>query len=176
MSQSFLNIFLTTALLLFMGGTFLFFWMRSLEQGVKKTWTHLLENLNARLDKIPLLLEIVKKATAGEETLINEAIRLRAQSHMLEQAGNKKVHIELSLSDNLHRLWELTKKYPQLERDTLFLALQKEFETVQVEIEQILESYNQQVRHYNNFLKFIFLKPFFLLFRFKKMQIFEFES
>ena len=158
-----------------MAGTFLFFYFRSLENELTREWEIVLDSLRLRLDKIPNLLETVRSLAAGQEKLVEELVKLRAASWPMEESGRTKVQNELVISEKLKAVWAMAGKFPDLARDTNFLALRTEFKEIGQEIENEVEAYNKRVRKHNKRVRFILFLPFSLLFRFKKAPVFEFE-
>lgn len=175
MTQPFLIAFFTVLILLIMGGTFLFFYLRSLRHELAEYWDTALDNLRLRLDKIPNLLETVRGLIVGQDKLIGELAELRSASWPMETASKDKVHKELIVSERLKAAWDLAQQFPELNRDTNFLALKMEFKDCAREIERALDAYNERVRHYNKAVRFLPWRPFVLLFRFSNLPIFEFE-
>jgi len=168
--------FFTIVIVVGMAFTFLFFYVKSKLHDIHKTWHLLLEKLNHRLDKIPTILETMRKYTQDQEKLIQEIIDLRAKSRPMEKIDAEKVQLELDISEKLREVWKLGEKMPELQRDTNFLAFKIELKALETEIEKFLEQYNQKVRSYNKWLQFIPLRLILLIFRFPKISIFEFES
>jgi hypothetical protein len=168
--------FSTLLILLLMAGTFAFFYFRSLLAELNEYWLLVLDDLSLRLDKIPNLLETVKSLTSGEEKLISQIIELRGQSRPMEKADAAKVRGELAVSQQLRVVWSLPKQFPELNRDTNFLALKTEFKELNGEIEKSADEYNQRVRKYNKTAGLIFLRPVAAVFRFDAKQVFEYET
>lgn len=176
MSQSILVAIFSVVVLLAMAGTFLFFYLRSVRSEVYEYWLLLMGKLHLRLDKIPNLIETMRRLTTGQEALLAELVRLRSESWKINEADKRKVQTELALSNKLGLIWSLRKQLPELNKDTNFLALRMEFKQVSKEIEAMLDGYNEKVRSYNGSLRNLFFLPFVLLFPFRKLAVFEFES
>lgn len=175
MAQQVLIIVLSVIVLLIMGGTMLFFYFRALLHELDLDWQIVLDNLRLRLDKIPNLLETVRFFSPGESKIIEELAKLRSKSWPAEHGGKDKTSMETAVSANLKAVWALEKKYPDLARDTNFLALKTEFKEINAEIVGSLEFYNKRVKRYNGIVRFILFLPFSLLMRFPKMPLFSFE-
>ncbi|MBU0667937.1 LemA family protein [Patescibacteria group bacterium] len=170
-----LIVVLSLLVLLLIGIVFLFFYMRGLRMEVQKTWLDLLERLNVRLDKIPNLIETLRRLSAGDEKFLQDMVNLRAQAWPLDQADKKRVYSELSLAAELGKCWELAGKVPGLKMDTNFLALRTEFGQIAREIDERTHKYNEKARHYNGAREFFLFKLFLLLLGFKRQPILEFE-
>jgi len=176
MPQSILTAFFTLLILLLMAGTFLFFYFRGLLHEVNEKWDTVLDNLRLRLDKIPNLVETVRKLAPGQEELVSELITLREGSWPLAESGKNKVNRELEISEKLGNVWKLHGQFPELEKDTNYLSLKSEFKEISKEIENALEVYNDEVRVFNKSVGNIFMRPFAVLLKFSRLPVFEFEA
>jgi LemA protein len=136
----------------------------------------LLKRMRKRLDKIPNLIETVRSRSSGQDQLINELINLRSSTWLMNKPTKNNVQNQLKITEDIHRIWSLTKQFPELNRETNFLALKMEFKQIGDEIEKHLDAYNKKVRKYNKITGFIFFLPLIFAFRLGKMYIFEFES
>ncbi len=159
-----------------MAQTFLFIFAQSLKHEAQTQWKQVLGKLNARLDKIPFLLESFRKHLPEEKDLISEIVALRAASHRIDESTPEKVHGELAISEKLRILWAWEGKNETLQKDTSFLASRNEFQRLEKETEQFSERYNMSIRRYNRLVGFPVLKALFFLFRLRKVSIFEFEG
>lgn len=175
MQSSILVAIFSVVVLLIMAGTFLFFYMRSIRADIYEYWRELLGKLRLRLDKIPNLIETVKRLQISQDQLLADLVNLRSESWKIAEANKQKVHKELEISNKLGIIWGLRSELPQLNQDTNFLALRMEFKQANKDIEGMLDTYNDRVRRYNKSRRNLFFLPFVLLFRFKKLPIFEFE-
>jgi len=175
MIDSVIIIVATVAVLLLMAVSFLFIYFRSIRHELELEWHVVLANLRLRLDMIPNLLETVKQFAPQENKAVDELVKLRSDCWPMERADKSKVHKELSVSTRLRGIRALAKKYPELARDTNFLALGTDFRQVSAEIEKNVENYNNHVRKYNRKVRFILFMPISMLFGFPKMTVFEFE-
>jgi hypothetical protein len=158
-----------------MAGTFAYFYFRSLTAELNDYWLLVLDDLHLRLDKIPNLLETVKSLTSSQDKLISRIIDLRAKSRPMEKADAAKVGEELAISEHLRAIWNLPGQFPELNRDTNFLAIKNEFKELDEEIEKSSDEYNERVRKYNNKAGLFFLQPVAAVFRFGRKTIFEYE-
>ncbi len=170
-----LIIILSFLVLLLVGVVFLFFHMKSLRGEVESAWLNLLDRLNVRLDKIPNLIETLRRLTEGQEKLFESMIDLREKSWPLDQPDKERVHAELAVAGVLHQTWELSGKYEELKKDTNFLELRTEFKDTAKEIDDLTNIYNKKARHYNKSREFLLFKPFLLVLGFKRLPILEFE-
>jgi LemA protein len=175
MTDSIIIIVATVAVLLLMAGAFLYIYFRSIRHELDREWQVVLDDLRLRLDMIPNLIETIRQFAPQEKKAINELVKLRSECWPMEKADKLKVQKELAVTTRLRELRTLANKYPELSRDTNFLALGTEFKEVGGEIENSVENYNNRVRRYNRKVRFILFLPVSLLFGFPKMPVFEFE-
>lgn len=175
MPQSVLVAIFSIIVLLATAGAFLFFYLRSVRAEINEYWLLLIDKLHLRLDKIPNLIETVRRFTTGQEAVTAELIKLRSASWQIPQANKQKVQTELMISNQLGVIWALCSQFPEANKDTNLLALRMEFKEVGKTIEAMLDGYNEQVRGYDKSLRNLFFLPFVLLFRLRKLSIFEFE-
>lgn len=174
MSNSILIIVSSLIVLLLIAATFAFFYLKTVRQEINEYWLLLLERLHLRLDKIPNLIETVRKFKADESMKV--LIDLRAKIWPVYEADKIQVQSQLEITEKLQKLWHLSKQIPELGKDTNFLALKMEFRQTGSDIENVSEKYNQKIRSYNHKIGFILLAPFAIIFGFKRLPIFEFEG
>jgi len=175
MTDSIIMITGTVCVLLLMAAAFLFIYFRSLRNDLQAQWRIVLDNLRLRLDKIPNLIENVRRFAPSATNAATELIKLRSACWPLFNPDKEKVFKELAVSLKLKEIWALENKYPALSHDTNYLALKMEFRDVNGEIEKSLEEYNNRLRKYNSKVRFFLFLPFALIFGFTKLPIFEFE-
>jgi LemA protein len=175
MNDSVIIIVATAVVLLLMAAAFVYIWFRSIRHELENEWRVVLDDLRLRLDKIPNLIETVRRFAPEEKKAVAELIKLRCDSWPMEEADKFKVQKELLISARLKELWAIEKKQPELARDTNYLSLKTEFKESAAEIESAILNYNDRVRRYNRRVRFIFFLPLSLIFGFRKMPVFEFE-
>ena len=165
----------TVIVLLLMAAAFLYIYFRSIRNDLKAQWDVVLDDLRMRLDKIPNLIETIRRFAPQETNAFDELIKLKSACWPMENSDKDKVLKELAVSSKLREVWALEKKYPEMSRDTNFLSLKMEFKDAGAEIDRTLDDYNNRVRKYNGKVRFFLFLPFSLLFGFPKVSIFEFE-
>ena len=168
-------IILSLLVLLFIGAVFLFFYMRGLRSDVMTAWIDVLERLNVRLDKMPNLIETLRRLSQGEDALFRSMIELRARTWLLDQPDKERVHAELEVAGKFHECWALAQKFDVLNKDTNFLEVRTEVKEVTNEVDQKTIVYNNKARRYNHSREFFLFKPLVLLLGFKRIPILEFE-
>ena len=147
---------------------FLYLHLRGVRDETVNYWIIILDKMRVRNDMIPNLIETVRRHSKDSEKLLSELMMLRSKSWPLEHADGHKVNLELSLTKELHSVWELAGSVPALNVDTNFLALKKDFRDLGKEIDEMVDVYNGKVRSLNG--------PLVRALRFKKLQVFEFEG
>jgi len=173
--QSFLISIFSFIVLVAIAVLFLYLHLKSLQDEIVSYWESVLEKMRIRNDMIPNLIETVRKFAKNEDKLLDGLIQLRAKSWPMEEANGPKASAELSLTNDLHEVWQLPQKIPALNVDTNFLSLKKDFHELGQEIDEMVNVYNQKIRAFNARTGFVLLRPFFALMRMKRFQIFEFE-
>lgn len=168
-------IVLSLLILLFLGAIFLFFYMRGLRSDVMAAWFDVLERLNVRLDKMPNLIETLRRLTQGQDDLFQAMIELRSRTWLLDQPDKERVYAELEVVGKFHETWELAKKFDDLNKDTNFLEVRTEVKEVSTEIDQLTTVYNTKARRYNKSRDFALFKPLALALGFKRIPVLEFE-
>lgn len=168
-------IILSLLVLLFIGVVFLFFYMRGLRSDLMDAWIAVLERLNVRLDKMPNLIETLRRLTQGQEDLFATMIELRGRTWPLDQPNKERVHAELEVVGKFHECWELAQKFDALNKDTNFLEVRTEVKKVSKELDQRTIAYNQKARRYNHSREFFLFKPLVMLLGFKRIPVLEFE-
>lgn len=168
-------IILSLLVLLLIGAVFLFFYIGTLRTEALSSWTDVLERLNLRLDKIPNLIETLRRLERAEQKLFASLIELRERTWPLDKPDRERVHAELAVVGKLHECWQLPEKFEELRKDTAWLGLRTEFNDVGREIEEYTNKYNDKARHYNQSREFILFRPFTLAMGFRRLPILEFE-
>jgi LemA protein len=175
MMQSVIISVFSIIILLVMAGSFVYFYLRSIQSEMIEDWHAILDNLRYRLDKIPNLIEIIKNFAPEQDQAISEIIKLRADCWPMSRADKSRVHMELAVSEAINNLISLSKQFPDMAKDTNFLSLKTELKELGGQVESLTEKYNNNVRKYNNIRGSVFLLPFVTLLRFPNVSIFEYE-
>jgi LemA protein len=113
-----------------------------------KAWANIDVLLKKRLDLIPQLVDVVRSYTEYEQTVLEEIARIRADS--LSAAGvAENARRSNAMSSSLQSLFALGENYPDLKASEEFLALQKEISSIETQIAERREFYNESVRIFN---------------------------
>lgn len=153
---------------------FLYSFFYYLRRDVLLMWGIIRIQLGERLDKLPLLVEIVRGKgvdVAGLDELVETRAKLWAEGDF----GKARVRLELMISQKIHELFSLLHKNEELKKDIYFLSQKKEIQEAGKEIDSLAESFNHKVRGYNGKVGFLLIRPIARLMGFKKLPIFEFE-
>lgn len=166
---------LSLLVLLFIGVVFLYFYMRGLRSSVMDSWVNVMEHLNVRLDKIPNLIETLRRLHQDRQELFQSMIELRGRAWQLDQPDRERVHAEMEVVGKLHECWKVGEQHEDVRKDTNFLELRTEFRETADAIDARTTAYNTKARHYNAQREFPLFKPLVLLLGFKRLPILEFE-
>ncbi len=161
-------------ILLIIALTFLYLFLKGSAEDVHTYWSLMQDKVRLRLDKLPNIIETIRKYEKAQEKTIQEIIKLRNEAWPIENPSPKKVQLELSLSSNLHLLWGGLESNKELAKDVNFLAVRKEIIDLGQEIDTMADKYNVKVLHFNKRIG-LFL-PFAFIFGFRKLPVFEFEA
>ena len=126
----------------------------SLRNNIDKAWANIDVLLKKRLDLIPNLVELVKGYATYERSVLEEITKIRATA-MQAQAIPEKAKGSEAISASLGSVFALAENYPNLKASENFLHLQKELSTIETQIAQRREFYNDSVLLYNTNIKTI---------------------
>jgi LemA protein len=126
----------------------------TLRNNIDKAWANIDVLLKKRLDLIPNLVEIVKGYATYERSVLEEITKIRA-SALLAQGIPEKARGSEAVSTSLGSVFALAENYPDLKASENFLNLQKELATIETQIAQRREFYNDSVLLYNTNIKTI---------------------
>jgi hypothetical protein len=167
MTESLIVTIVTVVVLVLVLLTFVYFYFRAIREDVMNYWLLLVDKLRVRLDKIPNLIETVRRHVEGKEDLLLELAKARTETWPIA---------ELEVTGILHQAWGIAKEHEVLAKNTNFLSLKMEFKEINKEIEDMGEIYNHKIRKFNGKVGFILWRPMLRLMGFKKLPIFEFEG
>jgi len=140
---------------------------KTLLKHTKNEWEKLRDLLSLRHDYLPDLIETVREKTQGQEAVIQQVIEARRVAEHVHIAGLEKFEVEMKLSIATNEMNGLVEEFPELGRNTNFLELKNDIKEVRRNIELQTLNYNESVRNYNKFARFV---PFYA-----RLPIFEFE-
>ena len=152
--------------LLICGVIFLFFilwffstWNRlvSLEENVNKSWANIDVLLKQRYDMLPNLESIVKQYASHEKDLFMEFAKARQSASSALANGDVKgiSAAESMMSSMMPRINAVAEAYPELKANTNFANLQKELVSIENQVADRREMYNQTATSFNKQIQMI---------------------
>ena len=115
---------------------------------VKEGWSGIDVQLKRRHDLISNLIEVVKGYAQHEREVLENVIRLRAQS--TGEGGVKaKAVLENGITNALKTLFAVVEAYPDLKANQNFIDLSNGLTEIEDEIQLARRYYNGTVRNYN---------------------------
>jgi LemA protein len=134
------------------------------DEGVKASWSQVLNQYQRRADLVPNLVNTVKGYAAQEKDVLIAVTEARAKVGQMNlpqnilsdpQAFKTFEQNQGALSSALSRLMVVVEKYPDLKSNQNFLALQSQLEGTENRISVARRDYIQSVKLYNTELRTI---------------------
>jgi LemA protein len=128
------------------------------DEGVKASWSEVLNQYQRRADLVPNLVNTVKGYAAHEQQVLTEVTNARANVGAMRAtpelvndpvAFQKFVEAQNQLSGALSRLLLVAENYPNLKADALFRDLQSQLEGTENRIAVARNRYIKTVQDYN---------------------------
>ena len=132
--------------------------LQSQDEGIKASWSEVLNQYQRRADLVPNLVNTVKGYAAQEEKVLTEVTRARANVAGIKAtpelindpaAFQKFQAAQGELSSALSRLMVVVEAYPNLKSDALFRDLQSQLEGTENRITVSRNRYIKTVQDYN---------------------------
>jgi len=132
--------------------------LQSQDEGIKASWSEVLNQYQRRADLVPNLVNTVKGYAAQEEKVLTEVTRARANVAGIKAtpelindpaAFQKFQQAQGELSGALSRLLLVVENYPNLKSDALFRDLQSQLEGTENRITVARNRYIKTVQDYN---------------------------
>ena len=127
----------------------------TLQEVTEKSWAQVENQLQARYDLIPNLVETVKGFAAQEEEIFLGIAKSR-EAYFNAKSIPDKAKAATGLEGVLSRLLVLNEKYPDLKSNESFLKLQDTLEGTERRIAVERKRYNDAVASQNTFVKKLF--------------------
>jgi len=148
---------LLVVLLIGVGVTFVNLYNKSvkLDEGVKKAWAEVDNQLKRRYDLIPNLVETVKGYAKHEKEVFTDIANARKAYFSARNTADK-VKAAGGMERALSRLLLLRERYPQLKANQNFMKLQDSLEGTENRISVARTRYNEAVDMLNSFVRSFF--------------------
>jgi LemA protein len=128
------------------------------DEGIKATWSEVLNQYQRRADLVPNLVNTVKGYAAQEENVLTAVTNARASVGSIKAtpelindpaAFDKFIKAQGELQSALSRLLVVAENYPQLKSDALFRDLTSQLEGTENRITVARNRYIKSVQEYN---------------------------
>ncbi len=120
----------------------------TLKNNVARAWSNIDVILKQRYDELPKLVALCERYMKHERETLEAVISARSQISQIG-GGEEAANAENMLSGALKSLFAVTENYPKLKADTNFMQLQTRISTLENEIADRREFYNDSVNLYN---------------------------
>lgn len=129
----------------------------TLKNNVAKAWANIDVLLQKRHDMISKLVDAVKGYESYEKSVLAKITSMRTTWMNVQQDSNVQNKMDASnqISRVLKTVFANVENYPDLKADTTFLELQKAIESIEDQIADRREYYNDTVNTYNIKIKII---------------------
>lgn len=120
----------------------------SLKNNIERAWANIDVLLKQRSDLIPNLVETVKGYMKHERGVLEDLTRMRAQM-LSAQGPAQKAKASEALTSALRSIFAVAENYPQLRASENFLQLQNQLSSIENQIADRREFYNESVVLFN---------------------------
>lgn len=125
-----------------------------LRNNIDKAWSNIDVLLKQRSDLIPNLVETVKGYMRHERKVLTEIARMRASLSKAKSPETKAKASE-KISEDLKTIFAVAENYPKLKANENFLELQKKIASIENQIADRREFYNDSVLLFNTRIQII---------------------
>jgi len=119
-----------------------------LKNNIEKSWANIDVLLNQRSDELPNLIASVKGYMVHERTTLEALTKARTEV-IKEQSLSKKAASDMLITESLKTIFAVAENYPTLKANENFLKLQNRITTLENELADRREFYNDSVNIYN---------------------------
>jgi LemA protein len=132
--------------------------LQSLDEGVKASWSEVVNQYQRRADLVPNLVNVVKGAAIQEQQVLIGVTEARAKAGSIQvtpelvndpQAFARYQAAQGQLTQALKSLFAVTEAYPDLKANQAFLDLQAQIEGTENRITVARNRYIQSVQEFN---------------------------
>ncbi len=122
-----------------------------LREAVKQAFSNIGVLLKQRHDELPKLVETCRQYMQYEQETLERVLKARAQVALAQGAGDvaQLGQAEAALKGGLARLYAVAEQYPVLKASEAFLQLQARITSLEEQIADRREFYNEAVNLYN---------------------------
>ena len=122
-----------------------------LRESAKQTWSNIGVLLKQRHDELPKLVETCRQYMTYEQETLERVLKARAQVASAQGAGDiaQLGSAEAALKSGLTRLYAVAEQYPVLKASEAFLQLQSRITSLEEQIADRREFYNETANLYN---------------------------
>jgi LemA protein len=124
----------------------------SLRNNIEKAWANIDVMLKQRYDLIPNLVEAVKGYKRYEKGLLSDLARIRALAGRAQTLAQKAAASD-ALASSLKSVFAISESYPELKANEGFMELQKQLASIENQIADRREFYNESVLLFNTKIK-----------------------
>ena len=147
----------------------------SQRQGIRDAYANIDTELRRRYDLIPNLVETVKGYASHERETFDRVTQARAAA-IQAQGPAQQAQAENMLTQALRGLFAVAEAYPQLRASENFQALQTELSGTENRIQGVRQTYNENVRQYNERVQSVPSNIIASMFGFRLEEFFEIEE
>ena len=122
--------------------------LKTLDEGIKASWTKLEGLLQRRMDLVPNYIEIVKLHAPHEQEVFGAVTRAHLKAATALSRPNK-IAANNDLTIALDQLQAVTERYPDVKADQNFIRLRDELSGIENGIAGECLQYNEAVKAYN---------------------------
>jgi LemA protein len=144
----------------------------NLRNNIDKAWANIDVLLKQRSDLIPNLVETVKGYKAYEKSVFEDITRLRT-AMMSAEGPAAKAKASDAISASLKSIFAVAENYPDLKASENFLKLQEQLSSIENQIADRREFYNDSVLLYNTRIHSIPDMAFAMMMGFKDKEYFK---
>ena len=128
------------------------------DEGIKSSWSEVLNQYQRRSDLIPNLVNVVKGYAKHEKETLTQVIEARSKASSIQltpqllnnpQAFRKFQNAQGQLSSALSRLMVVAEKYPDLKANTQFTQLSSSLEGTENRLTVARNRYIKAIKEYN---------------------------
>ena len=118
------------------------------KENIKKSWANIDVLLMQRSDEIPKLIKVLKSFVKHEKKMFDNIMDART-SYLGANSVSEKANADNQMSEALKSVFALSEAYPELGSNDNFLKLQERISSLENEIADRRELYNESVNNYN---------------------------